>query len=211
MESVCCGRRLCSREPGFLGLSVLYVSGPFISAPQSAPILLSSLLCLVFESMLILHHVQPGISNFGESLKAGRNPAGGKFLGTFREVWQCEIACLTSAEECLSFTFMPISAHKVCVCVLCVVCVCTCVCVCVCVCAALDSESTFDATPGCPRLISAKNILFPHAGPAQRAVLWRECVALEPGSASAQTGWLCDNGCFEHAIQNVSTDCRLHS
>jgi hypothetical protein len=135
LEGVCCGRRLCPREPGFLGLPVLYVHGPFfLRSPARSHPPLSSLLCLVFELMLILQHVQPGISNFGESLKAGRNPAGGKFLGAFREVWQCEIACLTSA-ECLSFTFLPIGAPKVCACVVCGVGVH------LCVCAASDSNA----------------------------------------------------------------------
>jgi len=65
--------------------------------------------------MTLIHPAleQPGLSNFGAYLRAGRNPTGGQFLGTFREAWQCENACLASAQTCQSFTFLSTGSPKV--------------------------------------------------------------------------------------------------
>ena len=38
--------------------------------------------------------------------------AGGIYLGTFNETWQCEDACMLSTKECFSFTFLTHGPQK---------------------------------------------------------------------------------------------------
>lgn len=66
---------------------------------------------LTFQGCLF-YSCQAGVSNFGTSLSAKSNPTGGKYLGTFREAWECENACLEADETFHSFTFLTIGAGK---------------------------------------------------------------------------------------------------
>ena len=68
------------------------------------------IISLTFPGCLF-YTCQPGVSNFGDRLKARSNPRDGIYLGTFNETWQCENACI-SVKTCSTFTFLAPGGHK---------------------------------------------------------------------------------------------------